>query len=139
MMAVSLPRILLIEDNPADIELAKIALELNDIHAEVVSARDGQKAIDMLTEMGAGPIDGYPDLILIDINMPRVGGLDVLRFIKQHATLHPIPAIVLTTSDAPQDRTRSFSLGANDYLVKPPRLDDFVRLLQRLAPLLKQP
>ncbi|AFZ65870.1 response regulator [Deinococcus peraridilitoris] len=129
-----IPRILLVEDNVFDVELARTAFEVGDLVGEPAVAFDGQDALDYLYRQGRyrGRADEAPRLVLLDLHMPRMNGLDVLRRVKQDATLRNIPMVVFTTSNAPADREACAALGADDYLVKPNDFGMFVTLIESL-------
>ncbi len=125
-----LPRILLVEDNPDDVELTRIAMEEAGLHCELVAVEDGADAIDVLraaTQPG-GP--EKPHLVLLDLNLPKVDGLDVLRFAKADAQLRSIPVLILTTSGDDHDIRVSYDEHASAFLVKPIDYDEFVHLFQ---------
>jgi two-component system response regulator len=124
--------ILLIEDNPDDVMLTLRALAKNNIRNEVVVARDGEEALDFLL-----PTDGSPPLqpalILLDVNLPKLGGLDVLRRIRNDASTSALPVVVLTTSNEERDIIESYRLGANSYVRKPVVFGDFVEAARVLG------
>lgn len=113
--------LLLVEDDDDHAELVLAALERHDARHRATRARDGADALDRLFRRGehADPADDLPDVILLDLNLPRVGGLDVLTAVKQDGALRAIPVVVLTTSDAEGDRAEAYQRHANSYLVKP--------------------
>ncbi len=113
--------ILLVEDDDDHADLILAALELHDDRHRATRARDGADALDRLFHRGAhaGTADDLPDVILLDLNLPRVGGLDVLTAVKEDESLRAIPVVVLTTSDAEGDRAEAYLRHANSYLVKP--------------------
>jgi CheY-like chemotaxis protein len=115
--------ILLVEDDPAHAEIAQRNLASLPVASHVTHAADGQAALDLL---GAG---ARPDLILLDLRLPKVDGLEVLRRVKSDPALRTIPVIVLTTSDAPGDLDAAYAAGANSYLVKPVVFDNLLRLM----------
>jgi len=119
--------ILLVEDNPADARLTREVFRECRIANRLRVARDGIEAMALLREPGS---EAMPDLILLDLNMPRMDGREVLDAIKQDQRLRTIPVVVLTTSDAEQDVLHSYQLGANAYLTKPVDLNQFVRVVQ---------
>ncbi|GGK19102.1 response regulator [Deinococcus malanensis] len=119
--------VLLVEDNPLDLELAQIALKASDICCEVQVAQDGVEALDVLQQQRV-----RPTLVLLDLNMPRVNGLEVLRAMQEDMELRQVPVVVFTTSAQPVDLAACLSAGAADYLVKPVDLDDLVVILNRL-------
>jgi len=128
--------ILLVEDNPDDVLLAKRALKKNKITNEVAVVGDGAEALDYLFATGeyeGRDQDDRPTLLLLDINLPKVGGLDVLRRIREDEHLRTIPVVVLTSSKEEQDLAESYSLGANSYIRKPVDFDKFVDAVQQLG------
>jgi CheY-like chemotaxis protein len=133
MNAQQLARILLVDDNPADIELAMMAFQDDAFPAEVTPVDNGKDALDRLR---AATADQLPDLILLDLNMPGVSGFEVLEFIRTQPRLKNTPVVVFTTSNAPADRTRCERAGATRYLVKPRRYVDLVASLSGLRTLL---
>lgn len=122
--------ILLVEDNPADIRLTQEVFRDCKMANRLRVARDGLEAMDMLR--GASGDGVMPDLILLDLNMPRMDGREVLDELKKDARLKTIPVIVLTTSDAEQDILRSYQLGTNAYITKPVDLGQFVRVVRSI-------
>jgi CheY-like chemotaxis protein len=121
-------RILLVEDNPNDIEITRRALEKGQVKNELTIARDGQEAIDLLFGR-AGARGSLPGLILLDLNLPRVDGREVLSRIKTDPELRRIPVIVLTTSTREEDVVRSYDLGVNTFISKPVRFEDFIKVV----------
>ena len=121
-------RILLVEDNPNDIEITRRALEKGQVKNELTIARDGQEAIDLLFGQ-AGVRASLPGLILLDLNLPRVDGREVLSRIKTDPELRRIPVIVLTTSTREEDVVRSYDLGVNTFISKPVRFEDFIKVV----------
>jgi len=124
--------ILLVEDSPADVLIAREALSeaklLNTIHV----AEDGVEAMDFLYKRGKFASTPRPDLILLDLNLPRKNGREVLAEIKADEDLKRIPVVVLTTSNAEEDILRSYNLYANCYVVKPVEFDSFVKAVQSI-------
>jgi chemotaxis family two-component system response regulator Rcp1 len=120
-------RILLVEDNPNDIEITRRALEKGQLKNELTIARDGQEAIDLL--FGARVRGSLPGLILLDLNLPKVDGREVLSRIKTDPELRRIPVIVLTTSTREEDVVRSYDLGVNTFISKPVRFEDFIKVV----------
>jgi CheY-like chemotaxis protein len=127
--------ILLAEDNPLDIELTLAALREHGLTNEIVVARDGVEALDYLYRRNqyAGRPAGHPLLILLDLKMPRVDGLEVLRQIKHDAGLRFIPIVMLTSSREEQDIVESYNLGANAYVVKPVAFEAFVGVVKQIG------
>lgn len=122
--------ILLVEDNPGDVELTQEAFHEANIATRMHVARDGDEALDFLYRRGAHAEAVRPDIILLDLNMPGKNGKEVLEIIKQDYALKDIPVIVLTSSEADMDVAKSYSLHANAYIVKPLNLTQFVQVVQ---------
>jgi CheY-like chemotaxis protein len=120
--------ILLVEDNPNDLELTLVALDKSQLANEVIVARDGQEAIDYLTCEGEWEerAPGNPAVILLDLKLPKIDGLEVLDMIRSNASLKSIPVVMLTSSREEQDLIRSYELGVNAYVVKPVEFAEFV-------------
>ena len=128
--------ILLIEDNPDDVELTMRALEKSRISNEVVVARDGVEGLDYLYGRGdfAGrDLDIMPQVILLDLNMPRMNGLEFLQRIRADERTRLLPVVVLTTSNEDRDKIESYKLGANSYVRKPVDFQQFVDAVQHLG------
>jgi two-component system, chemotaxis family, response regulator Rcp1 len=126
-------RILLAEDNLDDVEITRRALRAAPVATELHVARDGQEALDFLFRRnGYGPDTPRPDLILLDLNMPRVNGFRVLKKIKGTEALVAIPVIVLTTSAREEDIVNSYKLNANTYVRKPEEFDKFKHIIEAL-------
>src|SRR5947208_16316386 len=123
-----LRRILLAEDNANDVELTLAALKTNRVLNEVVVTRDGAETLDYLWRRNkyAERVGGMPVLMLLDLKMPKVDGLEVLREVKSSPDLKTIPVVVLTSSREEQDLMRSYNLGVNAYVVKPVDFRDFM-------------
>ena len=133
-MNQSLKQILLVEDSPRDAELILHALE-GQLANEVVHLRDGAEALDYLYRRSAfaeRPI-GQPALILLDLKLPKVDGLDVLRQVKSDAVLKMIPIVMMTSSREEQDLLHSYQLGVNAYVVKPLKFRDFVEAVRQVG------
>ena len=129
MIAVQPIVILMVEDNPADARLAQEALKDSKIINRLFHAWDGAEAMDFLHRRGSFASAPRPDIVFLDLNLPRKDGREVLAEMKQNPDLRRIPVVVLTTSDAEQDIIRSYDLHANCYLTKPVDLDKFTRLV----------
>ena len=127
--------ILLVEDNPHDLELTLIALEKSQLANEVVIARDGAEALDYLRSEGvfAGRQTGNPAVVLLDLKLPKVDGLEVLKMVRATASLKSVPVVMLTSSKEEQDLLRSYELGVNAYVVKPVDFSEFVRAISDLG------
>ena len=128
--------ILLVEDNPDDEALTKRAFQKNNIANKMVVARDGVEALDYL--FGTGPHSGrdpreMPQLVLLDLKLPRIDGLEVLRRIRADARTRLLPVVVLTSSREDQDLVSSYSLGCNSYVRKPVNFDEFLESARQLG------
>jgi CheY-like chemotaxis protein len=119
--------ILVVEDNPADALLIEEALNEYRVTAELVVLGDGEKAIRFIDEFDATTAS-YPKLVVLDLNLPKRNGKDVLRHIRQSVEWNHVPVVILTSSNAPTDREEAVRLGANQYIRKPPQLDDFLNI-----------
>jgi chemotaxis family two-component system response regulator Rcp1 len=122
-------KIMLVDDNEADIELTKDTLEDSKVRITIVTATDGQNALDKL-ESNLSLGEELPDLILLDLNMPRLDGRGFLAKLRESDGLRAIPVVVLTSSDAEQDIVKSYKLGANCYVNKPVGLDEFQKIVR---------
>lgn len=131
----SLKRILLAEDNLEDIELTLAALEGCHLANQVMVVRDGADALDYLYRRNSfkNRTDAQPVVVFLDIKMPKVDGVEVLRQIKADPSLRMIPVVMVTSSLEQQDLLRSYTLGANSYVVKPIDFDQFVSAIQELG------
>jgi CheY-like chemotaxis protein len=127
--------ILLAEDNANDIELTLAALRENNLINPVVVTRDGLDALDYLCRRNqyADRVDANPALFLLDLKMPKVDGIEVLRAVKSDARLRSIPVVVLTSSREERDLVHSYDLGVNAYVVKPVAFPDFVEAVKLLG------
>ena len=120
--------ILLVEDNQDDVELTLHAFDRHELPHQVAVARDGQEAMDYL--FGAGSV---PDLVLLDLNLPRIGGMDVLRAMRDDPRTKRVPAVILTTSDDEVDISDGYELGINSYIRKPVDFDKFTATVKQLG------
>jgi two-component system response regulator len=128
--------ILLVEDNPDDEALTLRALKKNNIANDVVVARDGVEALDYLfgTGVHAGRnVSVLPQLVLLDLNLPKIGGLDVLRRIREDDRTKLLAVVILTSSREEEDIVRSYSLGANSFVRKPVEFDEFMHAVKTLG------
>lgn len=125
-------KILLVEDNPADVRLTKEAMRDAKVRNRLRVARDGVEAMAFLRRQGQFAGAPRPDLILLDLNLPKKDGRDVLAEIKTDEDLRRIPVVILTTSQAEQDILRTYDLHANCYVNKPVGLDEFITVIQAI-------
>lgn len=127
--------ILLVEDNPKDLELTLVALEKSKLANEVVVIRDGSEALEYLDGKGAhtGRSSGNPAVILLDLKLPKVDGLEVLRYVRESPTLKSTPVVMLTSSKEEQDLVKSYALGVNAYVVKPVDFQEFIKAISDLG------
>ena len=135
-MPITLRTILLVEDNPDDEELTLRALQRNNISNQVVVVRDGQEAVDWLE--GTGPHAGrnpadIPALILLDLKLPKIDGLDVLRRLRANPRTALVPVVILTSSKEDRDRASGYQSGANSYVQKPVDFTSFVDAVRQLG------
>jgi CheY-like chemotaxis protein len=124
--------ILLVEDSPADVDLTREALEDAKVHNNLHVVGDGEQALAFLRREGQYAEAPHPDLILLDLNLPRKDGREVLAEIKQDPALRRIPVVILTTSDAEQDVLRTYDLHANCYITKPVDLEQFITVVKSI-------
>lgn len=122
--------VLLVDDSPGDVRLTREALRETNRDIRVHVAADGVEAMAFLRQQGDHAQAPRPDLILLDLNLPRMDGREVLAWIKRDAALKAIPTIILTTSDSESDIVKSYQLQANAFLSKPVRLEAFDRLIK---------
>jgi CheY-like chemotaxis protein len=125
-------RILLVEDNPGDVRLTKEALKEAKVRNQLFVVEDGVAAMEFLRQQDKYAEVPRPDLILLDLNLPKKDGREVLSEIKQDADLKRIPVVVLTTSRAEEDILRSYDLHANCYVSKPVDLDQFINIVRSI-------
>lgn len=122
-------RILLVEDNDDDVELARLAFDKSRTVKEMVVVSDGQQALDYLFAEGTA----LPQLVLLDLNLPKIGGLEVLQRMRADARTKLVPVVIMTTSDEEQDVMSSYRLGANSYVRKPVDFTQFVETARQLG------
>jgi two-component system response regulator len=128
--------ILLVEDNLGDVRLTKRALARNNISNELVVLMDGVDALDYLIKasgIGAGQPGSLPAVILLDLKLPRMDGLELLKEIRAHERLRRLPVVILTSSKEQQDIIRSYDLGANSYIRKPVDFEQFMEAMRHLG------
>lgn len=131
----TLKPILLVEDDARDLELTLVALEKSQLANEVIIVRDGAEALDYLNREGAhtGRSEGNPAVVLLDLKLPKVNGLEVLRAVRSTERLKSVPVVMLTSSQAESDVVQSYELGVNAYVVKPVEFKQFVTAIADLG------
>jgi CheY-like chemotaxis protein len=127
---VMAPKVLLVEDSPGDVRLTQEVFKAANSAVELHVTSDGVEAMQFLRHEGAYACAPRPDLILLDLNLPRLDGREVLARIKQDDDLKSIPTVIMTTSEAGQDIAQSYRLQANCFLTKPVQLDEFEKLIK---------
>ncbi|MFY9531293.1 MAG: response regulator [Candidatus Acidiferrales bacterium] len=125
--------ILLVEDNPDDEALALRALKKNNITNEVMVARDGAEALDILLGAGSRAGSGLPQVVLLDLKLPKVDGLEVLRRLRADQRTKLLPIVILTSSNEEQDRLKGYDFGANSYVRKPVDFGQFTEAVRQLG------
>ena len=123
-------QILVVDDDPGDVKLMKMTWSRSKIWMRVHVVKDGEEALRYLRRQGSYATASRPDLVLLDLNMPRKDGRETLTEIKQDPALHGIPVVILTTSESDEDIARSYAAGANAYVTKPIELHEFNRMVQ---------
>ncbi|WP_295447942.1 response regulator [uncultured Thiodictyon sp.] len=133
-MTDSVVDILLVEDNPNDAELALRALKKHNLANRVIWVKDGEAALDYLFHRGqyAGPID-LPRVVLLDLRLPKVDGIEVLTQIRANAQTHELPVVVLTSSKEERDLVSTYKLGVNSFVAKPVAFDEFAKVVADLG------
>lgn len=128
-------QILLADDDPRDVELTVAALMEHNIGNKIIVVRDGAEALDYLLRRGTfeNRVAGNPILILLDLKMPKVDGLEVLKAVKENSKLKHIPVVILTSSEEERDVVKSYDLGVNAYVVKPVEFEGFVNVVKRIG------
>ena len=132
-------RILVAEDNPADVYLLREAFSLEGQEVEMIVVTDGEQALEFVQRRGDFSNAPVPELIVLDLNLPKSDGSDVLRCIRQTEAYNGVPVVVLTSSDSPRDRKTIEGLGASCFITKPSDLDSFLALGQTLFDFAKPP
>jgi two-component system response regulator len=123
--------LLIVEDNPDDVELTLLAFEQTGLNENVIIARDGVEAINYLFAENGSEI--LPDLVLLDLQLPRINGLEVLKQIRANARTKLLPIVILTTSNEESDRLQGYGLGCNSYIRKPVDYDQFLNVIQQMG------
>lgn len=125
-------KILLVEDNPADIELTKEALKESKLTIDLTVVEDGAMALDYLSRKDKYSKSTRPDLVLLDLNLPKVDGREVLSWVKQDEDLKKIPVVILTTSEADKDILKTYKSYANCYIKKPVDFNEFIDVIRNI-------
>lgn len=125
-------RVLLVEDNPGDADLTRETLEEGKLFIELSLVVDGAEAIDFLLQRGRHSAAQLPDLVVLDLNLPKLDGREVLTEMRKVPALSTIPVVVLTSSDAERDVAQSYQLGANCYVTKPVGLEAFQNIVRSI-------
>jgi two-component system response regulator len=127
--------ILYAEDNPADAELTLYTLKTRNIANNIVWVRDGVEALDFIKYRGrySGRTEGMPKMVLLDLKMPKMDGIDVLRALKADEDTRGIPVVIMTSSHEETDLVRSYKLGVNSYIVKPVDFDNFAKMVTEVG------
>ncbi len=127
------PEIVVIEDNPNDAELITRVPKKHDLASGIILLKDGEEALDFLLPAEGKPINHVPKVILLDLKLPKVDGIEVLRRLKSDSRTKTIPVVVLTSSTEERDLKEAYSLGANSYIAKPIRFDEFTKAVTELV------
>lgn len=133
-MIADIKRILIVDDSPEDVELMIASLVKNGLANEIIVAEDGEEALDYLYKRGKFvDVNGLPAVILLDIKMPRMNGIEVLRHIRSDSGVQLIPVIMVTSSREEKDLVESYKLGANSFVVKPVDIIQFIDVIKALG------
>lgn len=125
-------QILMVEDNPADVELTREALRRGKLYNQLHVVDDGEQALDFLYRRGAYTDVPVPDIILLDLNLPKIPGREVLSTVKADKALSSIPIIILSSSDDAHDIKESYALNANSFVTKPVSVSDFLEVIKSI-------
>jgi len=123
------PRVVAIEDNPADVRLVREGVNATDIKVELQVFNSGQKAVKQLTAIDASSPEDHPDLILLDLNLPGKSGFDLLETIRNETVFQDVPVVIVSSSENPEDVKRCYELSANAYVTKPADPDDYIGMI----------
>ncbi|HET7060634.1 MAG TPA: response regulator [Nitrosospira sp.] len=122
--------IMLVEDNPMDVDLTRRAFSRHNLTNHIEVARDGQEALELIENWST--CNRVPSVVLLDLKLPKISGLEVLRFIRSHAGYKSVPVVVLTSSSEDRDIHEAYSLGANSYIVKPVEFEKFIEVARHI-------
>ncbi|WP_302080706.1 response regulator [Salinibaculum rarum] len=126
---VSLPRVFVIEDNPADIRLLREGVDTADADLDLEVISNGQQAVEQLTTLGADSPNDQPDLILLDLNLPGKSGFEVLATVRNETAFQTVPVVIVSSSENREDIKRAYESSANAYVTKPPDPDEYIRMV----------
>lgn len=121
---------MLVEDNPMDVDLTRRAFSRHNLTNHLEVARDGQEALDLIENWSTS--NRVPSVVLLDLKLPKISGLEVLRFIRSRAGYQSVPVVVLTSSSEDRDIHEAYSLGANSYIVKPVEFEKFIEVARQI-------
>ena len=125
----STPKVFVIEDNPADVRLVREGIEATGIEIEVTVLNSGRQAVERLTAIGADRPEDYPDLILLDLNLPGRSGFELLETVRTETAFPEVPVAVVSSSENPEDINRAYEQSANAYVMKPADPDDYIGMI----------
>lgn len=126
------PLVFIIDDNRSEIEFAELAFAESGVAVELVGFLSAEAALTRVRALNEDARAPLPQLVLLDLNMPRVHGMEILAYLRGAPRWQHVPVVVLTTSNAPKEREQCLALGASDFLVKPPRMEAYLRLMRSL-------
>ena len=126
---VSLPRVFVIEDNPADIRLLREGVDTADIDLDIEVISNGQQAVEQLTELGADLTGDRPALILLDLNLPGKSGFEVLATVRDQTAVQTVPVVIVSSSENREDIKRAYDSSANAYVTKPSDPDEYIQMV----------
>ncbi|HVL38963.1 MAG TPA: response regulator [Fimbriimonadaceae bacterium] len=132
-MPTTLPLVLLVEDNPDDEKITLRALKQSDVPHTVTVARDGAEALEVLFAGDGDDAGETPSLVLLDLKLPKVGGLEILQRMRAEPQTKRIPVVILTSSDEEKDLLQSYNIGANSYIRKPVDYDQYMETIKKLG------
>lgn len=123
-----MPAIFLVEDNPPDVELFRMALEDACVQCELIVFEDGSEVLEHLAKTNFGPEHPVPDLIMLDLNLPKNDGLEILQVIRDTPAFAKVPVVVLSSSSSPRERAKLAAFRIREFLVKPPDLEEYLKI-----------
>jgi CheY-like chemotaxis protein len=132
------PRVLLVEDNPADANLVEEALEEAHLNCELSVMTNGAQVIEFIERLESDDLQSFPDLVLLDLNLPRIPGAAVLERVRSSPRFNGVKVFIISSSDAPTDRERAMKLGAIGYFRKPSNLTDYMKIGPRVRAILEE-